>query len=520
MAVDKQKLVKSGMWQFSNTIVTIVSQIAANAIIARYVSKKEFGIMAITNAFINFACFISEGGMGDALLQRKEVEDRHKNAALFYSVLLSLVLYATMYFTAPWISTFYKEPELIPVLRTLGFSFILLALASSSNNLLQKQFKFKQVFFSDSLSLFASNVLGVILAMNHYGVWSLVYSILFYNAASLIMYWIFQPIPVWLGSTLRHWKDLFNYGVGLTLIRIYNFISGFGIMLEIGKLVPIQTLGTFERSYRITNIPVRYLGDMIQKVMMPFMVKINDEDDKLFNFFYRGMSFSNAMLLPISFFALVFCKPIVLILLGSKWSDAVLPMQILFLSLPFRITTKVSDVLMRAKSLVFKNANRKLQYVIVLCTSVFIGSYWGLLGISIAVTLSAVFSYITMLVTIKRHVFKHGWSKLVLRPFKDGAMISVFTIVPCYIVYIALQALINNELISFTVLCSAAGFFLAYAFFKRPSILGKDFAQLQKEIMKMGKNKGKGKGRKRRMMEDGADEIEEKTENDFIQITE
>jgi len=527
MGVNKQKLVKSGLWQFGNTAIVIISQIGANAIIARYVSKKEFGIMALTNAFINFACFISEAGMGDALMQRRdsELEPQHKNAALFFSVLFSGVIYVLLYFAAPWISGFYDDPViktdlfynsqpiLIPVLRVLGLSFIFLSLGSSSFNLLQKNFKFKHVFFSDSLSLFASNILGVILAINGWGVWSLVYSILFYNVARLIMVWIFEPIPLLLGATLRHWKDLFKYGVGLTLIRIYNFISGFGIMLEIGKLVPMQTLGTFERSYRITNIPVRYLGDMIQKIMMPFMVKINDEEDKLFAFFYRGMSFSNALLLPISIFALVFCKPIVLILLGSKWGDAVLPMQILFLSLPFRITTKVSDVLMRAKNLVFKNANRKLQYVIVLCVSIFFGCYYGITGITIAVTLSAIFSYIAMLITIKRHVFKHGWSKLIFQPFRDGAIISVLTIIPSYLLYQGMILVFKDELISFSVLCVLLGAFFAYAFFKKPKLLGQDFVQLRKELMKMGKKGKGGKGRRKGLqMDEEANNIVEITE--------
>lgn len=511
MGVNKQKLVKSGIWQFSNTMVIVVSQIVCNAIIARYVTKAEFGIMAITNAFINFVCFISEAGMGDALMQRKNVEPQHKNAALFFSLLISAVLYGILWVAAPWIASFYdNETILIPVLRVLGLSFIFLSLGSSSFNLLQKDFKFKHVFLSDSLSLFASNILGVVLAMNGWGVWSLVYSILFYNVARLIMVWIFEPIPIWLGATLQHWKDLFKYGAGLTLIRIYNFISGFGIMLEIGKLVPIRTLGIFERSYRITNIPVRYLGDMIQKIMMPFMVKINDEDDKLYAFFYKGMSFSNALLLPIAVFSFIFCKPIVLILLGSKWSDAVLPMQILFISLPFRITSKVADVLMRAKNLVYKNANRKLQYVIVLCVSVYFASRWGITGISIAVTGSAVFSYVAMLLTVKRRVFKKGWEKLIIHPFKDGAVISVLTMVPAYALYALLTFMIKDELIAFSIMCMVLGLFFGYAFFKKPKLLGKEFAQLKRELVKMVKNKGNkgGKRRRRQGLEEEAETVQ------------
>jgi len=508
MGVNKQKLVKSGIWQVLNTAVILISQIGANAILARYVSRTEFGLMAITNAIVNFATFFSEAGMGDALLQRKEVEPQHKNAALYFSVLLSAALYIIFYFGAPYIAEFYNRPELVNILRVLCLSFIFLSLGSSSFNLMMKNFNFKQVFFSDSLSLFASNIFGVILAMKGYGVWSLVWSILFYNVARLIMVWIIEPIPLKLGASLRHWKDLAGYGSGLTLIRINNYISGFGIMLEIGKLVSIALLGAFERSYRYTNLPVRYIGDMLQRVMMPFMSKIQDEDEKLFVFFNRSASFSNSMLLPISIFGVVFCKPIVLILLGHQWDSAVVPMQILFLSLPFRITTKVSDALMRAKNLVYRNAGRKFQYVIVLCAGVYVGWLFdkdSLVGISTAVTLAAVFNYIAMLLTVKRHVFPKGWEKLIILPFKNGALLSIIIIAPAYGIYYLLNMFIREQVISFSIMTGIVGAFVLFAFLKKPKLLGQDFADMQKEIIKMAKGKGgkgKGNGKRRRMMEE------------------
>lgn len=517
MAVNKQKLVKTGIWQVSNTVVVILSQIVANAIIVRYVSKQEFGVMAITNTFINLASFISEAGMGDALMQRRDVEAQHKNAALYFSFLFSCLLYLILYVSAPYISSFYpdalvnNEPVLIPALRVLGLSFIFLALGSSSLNLLMKRFNFKTVFFSDSLTLLLSNVLGVVLAMNGWGVWSLVYSILFYNIARLVMVWIFEPIPIFLGAKLRHWKDLFSYGVGLTLVRFYNFVSGFGIILIIGKLIGTEQTGVYDRSYRITNIPVRYLGDMIQKIMMPFMVKINDQEDKLYAFFYRGMSLSNALLVPISVFAIVFCQPIVTILLGHKWESAVLPMQILFISLPFRITTKVADVLMRAKNLVFKNANRKLQYIIVLCAGIVLFSKWGIVGITAAVTGAAIFNYVFMLITIKNHVFKSGWKKLIISPFKDGAVIALISVLPSWGLYWVLNQFIKEEWLSFTILCIVLALFLAYAFLKKPKLLGRDFVELRAQLMKMIKNKGKGggkgKGKRRRQMPEQQENI-------------
>ena len=520
MGVNKQKLVKTGIWQVLNTVVVLVSQIGANAILARYVSDVEFGLMAITNAFVNFASFFSEAGMGDALLQRKEVEPQHKNAALYFSLVVSGLLYVILYFTAPWISTFYDKPELVTILRVLGLSFILLSLGSSSYNLMQKNFNFKQVFYSDSLSLFASNILGVALAMYGYGVWSLVWSILFYNAARLIMVWIIEPIPLKLGASLRHWKDLAGYGAGLTLIRLNNFVSGFGIMLEIGKLVSIALLGAFERSYRYTNLPVRYIGDMIQKIMMPFMAKMQDEMDKLYVFFLRGMSFSNSLLVPISVFGVVFCKPIVLILLGHKWLNAIVPMQILFISLPFRITTKVADALMRAKQLVFRNAGRKFQYTIVLCVGIYIGWLFdknGLTGISTAVTLAAVFNYVAMLITIKKRVFPEGWQKMILHPFKNGLWLSVVFVLPAYALYYGVDYVLKEQVLSFIIVTCVLGAFVLFVFLKKPTLLGQDVADMQKEMVKMVKKGGKGGGGKKKRMRE-QQQIE--NENNIPTVTE
>jgi hypothetical protein len=115
-----------------------------------------------------------------------------------------------------------------------------------------------------------------------------------------------------------------------------------------------------------------------------------------------------------------------------------------------------------------------------------------------------------MLITIKRRVFQKGWEKLILHPFKDGVIISVISVPPSYLIYFALMYTIKDELISFSILCTLLAGFLAFAFFKRPTLLGNEFAELQKELMKLVKNKEK-KGPRRRKLE------EEKT--DFAEIT-
>ncbi len=495
---NKKVLVKSGIWQLLNVIVIVGSQFIFYAVMARYVSKTAFGLFALANAFLNFVTSISEAGMGDALLQRRVVEPQHKNAALFFSLLIASLMYVIFYIASPYIAAYYKEPQLTLILRVVGLLFFFLSFGSSSMNLLQKEFKFKEIFICDGLSMLASNVLGVVLGIYGYGVWAMIWSLLFYFFAKSIMVWFYEPLPVRVGSTLKHWKDLFNYGMGLTLVRINNYLNNFGVTLFIGKLVPISVLGVFDRAYRITSLPVRYLGDMVQKLMVPSMVKIGDDDSVLFRFFSKGLSFSNSMLLPISFFSIAFAKPIVYILLGHHWSEAIVPMQILLLTLPFRISTKVADALMRVRNLIYKNANRKFQYLIALAIGIWIGHYWGLIGISWGIALASVQNYLSMILTIRNRVFKSQWQKLILHPFGNGLLLSVCIVPPAYTIYFLVMLLVHDEIIAFSILCGILGLFFGYAFFKKPKLLGKDFAPIQEQLMKMMKGK---KGKKKKELE-------------------
>ena len=231
------------------------------------------------------------------------------------------------------------------------------------------------------------------------------------------------------------------------------------------------------------------------------MVRIGDDDNILFRFFYKGLSFSNSMLLPISFFSIVFARPIVYILLGHHWEEAIIPMQILLLSLPFRISTKVADALMRVRNLIYKNANRKFQYLIALAIGIWIGHYWGLPGISWGITLASMQNYLSMILTIRNRVFKTQWQKLLINPFGNGLLLSLFIVPPAFIIYYLLLMLVHDEIIAFSVLCGLLGIFFGYAFFKKPKLLGKDFAPVREQIMKMIKNKGGKKGKRNKHAE-------------------
>src|SRR3982751_1966293 len=110
--VKRRQVVQSGAWQMLNVSVKVFSQFAYYAVMARLLTKSELGVFALLNSFINFGNMLGDGGMGDALLQRREFEKQHVNAAFYSSLLLAIVIYFGVFLIAPWAAQFYHQPQL------------------------------------------------------------------------------------------------------------------------------------------------------------------------------------------------------------------------------------------------------------------------------------------------------------------------------------------------------------------------------------------------------------------------
>ena len=62
---------------------------------------------------------------------------------------------------------------------------------------------------------------------------------------------------------------------------------------------------------------------------------------------------------------------------------------------------------------------------------------------------------------------------------------------PLYPLFLAINAFIKNDIISFVILCSIAFVTTLFAFVKRPKLLGSDVAYIQKDFIEMFKKKNK-----------------------------
>jgi O-antigen/teichoic acid export membrane protein len=466
------KIKNGGFWNLLETIGMILCQFGYISIMARLLTKADFGLMALATAIISLGTIITEGGMGAALIQRQNITNRHKNAALLGSFLTGLLFFILTFFLSHTIAHFFDQPELERIIKIIALNFILLAISSVSLNLLYKSLNFK---YSSVLTLIATIIgytFGVIFALYGFGVWSLVFATLLMSAIKAMIFFYFAPIKFRPGWYIKEWKELFSFGSGMILLQFGNYLGNGGINLALGKIFAPSLLGLFERSFQIKTLPSNYLGGILDKVMFPVMSQIQDEEERLFKVYHFGLGFSNSILMPVAIYLMYFSEAIVLILLGKEWMDAVVPLQIMFAILPFSISSRMADSVIRAKGYIYKNVIRKYIYVVVLLTStIILGYYYGIVGAAIGVTGSHLFNYLLMIFLVKS-IFKKKIKEIFYNPLKEAFLLSLYLIFLLIFNYFIVKLFNESIFMNFAISSMTLIGLLALTLFNRPTLFG------------------------------------------------
>ncbi len=168
----------------------------------------------------------------------------------------------------------------------------------------------------------------------------------------------------------------------------------------------------------VKEIPSQFLAKIINQVMFPVMSEIQDEKERLIKIYKFGLGFSNSIMIPATVFLVFFSPEIVQILMGANWPEAVLPLQIMFLILTFSNSGKMTDEVIKAKGLIYKNVTRKYIFtVIILVLSSALGYLYGINGAAVGIVISYFINYLMMIVLVT-NVFEGSIKEYFYQPFR------------------------------------------------------------------------------------------------------
>jgi O-antigen/teichoic acid export membrane protein len=227
-----------------------------------------------------------------------------------------------------------------------------------------------------------------------FGAWALVGATLATDLVSSIALTRLQPHSKRLLLSKKELKELIHFGGGITLANLANYLANTGDYFIVGRWLGAASLGIYQQAFNVMLLPAKYLGDVLDRVLFASASLVQEKSDSLAKGYRQSTSVVNLILMPLSVMMIVLAPEIILTLFGSKWQEAILPLQILLISVTFRTMSRISDAFIHAVGLVYDSAMRKYIYASLLIVGSVIALPWGIVGVAIAVTLAALLNYV------------------------------------------------------------------------------------------------------------------------------
>lgn len=324
------KAAKSGVvWTFLQQFSVQAINFVVQVVLARPLMPSDFGLIAMIAVFIAIGQSLSDSGMSTSLIRNKANSENDYGTVFITNIAVSLLIYFIVYICAPLVAQFYEQPILTDLLRLYAVVFVISAFSAVQLAKFSKELKFKIQFTYQLPSVVIGAFVGVLLAYQGYGVWSLVWLNIVQNLSFALMLWLFHNWrPQFLFDRSIFFYH-FNFGYKLTASSLLHTVYLNLYKIIIGKQFSASNVGYFTQADSLRLFPVSQLSTVLNKVTFPLFASISEDSAKLRQAYISAMrlvlSLSAAMMLVL----ILVAEPLFLLVFGEKWLPSVPYFQIL-----------------------------------------------------------------------------------------------------------------------------------------------------------------------------------------------
>lgn len=319
----KLQVISSLIWKFLERGGTQGIQFIIQLFLARLLSPKDYGVIALITIFISVANVFINSGFNSALVQQKEIDEEDISSVFYTSLVVSLIMYSILFFISPKISNFYNIQELTLILRVLSLTLIIGVFNSIQSAIISRKMEFKKFFFSSLGAIIISGILGIFLAYKGFGVWTLVYQQI---TSQIVTFVILYSMVKWkpkLLFSIKKVKKLFAYGSKLLLSGLIDTIYMNIIGLIVGRMYSSAELAYYNRGNSFPSLMVGNINGSIQAVIFPALSSLQHDKEKVKDLMRRAVVTSSYIVFPAMIGLIVIAEPMIRLILTEKWLPCV-----------------------------------------------------------------------------------------------------------------------------------------------------------------------------------------------------
>ena len=335
----KAKTISGVIWKFGERVSAQAVNFIVSIILARLLLPEDYGLIALVTVFITICNKIVVSGFATSLIQKKDADNLDFSTVFYFSIAVAAVLYAGLFFAAPFIAEFYSaesDPELfIQVIRVMGLNLFIIAVNSVQQAYVSRTMQFRKFFFSTIIGTVVSAVAGIALAYMGKGVWALVAQNMILAVVNGIVLWFMVKWRPQLKFSFKRLKVLYSYGWKIFVASLIKILYTDLRSLVIGKVYTAADLAFYNKAQSFPQLIDTNVEGTIDSVLFPAISKKQSNVDDMRAMLRRAIKTTSYILMPLLAGLSAVAKPFIIILLTDKWAESIPLMQILAFSFVF-----------------------------------------------------------------------------------------------------------------------------------------------------------------------------------------
>jgi len=306
--------------------------LAVFLLLAKLIAPADFGLVAMANTWMVLLVVLTELGLGEAIVQRQQLDEAHTHTAFWLGIGLALGLALLLVLAAPWAAQIYGQPELTPVLRALAPLCLLQAATVVPQALLQREFGFRALALRTLAGSVVGGLVGLSLAWHGAGAWSLIAQQLSAAVIGQIgLWWSSSWRPRWRFSP-EHARELLAFGRSVLGAKLLNVLASKADDFFVGLVLGPVALGFYSVACRMLLALEQLFCHGVDAVALSAFSRVAQQPEALRRLFLGAVRLAAWLGFPVFCGLSLLAPELVQTVLGPAWLPSAPLLAVLLLA--------------------------------------------------------------------------------------------------------------------------------------------------------------------------------------------
>lgn len=405
------KTAESMIWFTTLPMFLHVVRFANSILLARLMEPRDFGIVGIVSILVYYTNNLSNFGLGNAIVQRKDINDDHLSTFFTMNFAVSVFLCFAFIGAASSIAKFFKMNELDHVIKVFSVIFIITSFYTIAYTKLRRELNFRAIALNEATKVLVSMPTSLLLAAYGFGYWALIVAMLGSTLVSTVSICLRAKISFRLRYNKRSFMDLRNYASWNFFALQVRLLSEYLDKLLVGKISGATILGYYEKSFGISQMPYEQIANKLGTIAFSTFSRYQGNANELRHYFLRMLTVLAFLALPVFVGLLAISEPFVIALLGPKWKPMIPSFQILLMAFLLSSFSSLFSTLNVTCGSYKRDILLRTVCLAVLVVTLYVVARQGLSAVAFAI-LGHNLLFLFLTVGLSRSIIPYSWQEL------------------------------------------------------------------------------------------------------------